>query len=175
MVAAISACQTVPHAPTATPSPAPVEDQVVLSQLDAYVKLASQLAAADSIGRDALYTLVSQNYADAPGETSKLYLALVLNTAGHAHTNMPRADQLLTELEAVSDQLPPVTASLVRVQRALFGLTRALHSQLGLLTLENKHFRRELEDVESKIKALTAIEQELEAPSIRTKPPTVKR
>lgn len=139
------------------------ENSAALTQLDAYIELANQLANADEAGRNALYLQVSENYASAPTETAKLNLALVLGTVGHAHTDMERADQLLLELEAVNDQLPPVTGSLVRMRRAMFSLTRTLHGQLRTLSRENKNLRKELDEAETKIKALTAIERKLDA------------
>lgn len=154
---------------------APAEDPAVLAQFDAYVNLASQLAEADASGRDAIYLKASQDYAREPSETNKLYLALVLGTAGHTYTDMARADQLLIELEAMNEQRPPVMASLVRMRRAMFSLTRAAHVQLRSLTRENRDLQKKLQDAEAKIKALTAIEQKLEAPAADSDAGRVRR
>lgn len=170
-VALISACQTFPGFSPADQA----ADQAILSQLGAYADLNLRLAEAEGVWLDAIYAEVAEENARAPSPMAKLRLATVLSAAGHAHTDWSRADQVLTELEATSDGQAPVMGSLVRLRRAAISQGRAVQNQLSVLTRENRSLSKGLEEAEAKIKALTAIEQKLEAPSAPADAPRAKQ
>jgi hypothetical protein len=142
-------------------------------------------------------------YADAeaaatltPGTSTKLRLALVLATPGHAETNSTEAQSMLRELLAQPELMTPAEIALATIhlqdveeRLVLDAEARRLRAENTRMTTteeaaaeaavarriasvesENRQLRKSLADAESKLEALSAIERSLREQSDNGEP-----
>ena len=120
-----------------------------------------------------------------PGLQTNLRFALVLATAGHPETNPEQAQPILQELLTQTPLLTPAEVSLATInlksveqQIALTSEARNLHTsssqaartesasikqRLDSAESENRRLRKELEDAEAKLEAISSIERSIRA------------
>jgi 2-keto-4-pentenoate hydratase/2-oxohepta-3-ene-1,7-dioic acid hydratase in catechol pathway len=174
MLAAISlaGCQAAPTMPKpelklATWSSLS-DDQKTISQLEDLLVLMQQLLEADAVTHKNLDAQLQQQYEADPSDTNKMRLALALTTPGHSRADVAKSQRLIEELKTEKDPLPPVISLYLKTRIGSTKHTNALEDKVKTLSSDNKDLNHELEDVRAQIKALTAIEQNLEKTSQRT-------
>ena len=120
-----------------------------------------------------------------PNPSTTLRYALVLATPGHPETNPQQAQNLLRELMAQQELMTKTEVALATIylksSEELFLLSTearrlratndrtqrteeaAVNQRLSSVEAENRRLRRELEDAESKLEAITTIEESIRA------------
>ncbi len=144
------------------------DDQKTISQLEDLLILMQELLDADAGARKNLDALLQQQYEADPSDTNKMRLALSLTTTGHSHADAVKAQRLADELQANKDTLPPVINLYLKTRIGATRHSMALEDKVKTLSSDNKDLSQELEDVKAQIKALTAIERNLEKANQRT-------
>lgn len=131
-------------------------------------------------------------YADAesaatltPDPQSNLRFAMVLATPGHAEADPARANSMLREVLARPELLTPAELALATVHlksserlmmldaeterlrnansRAATSEQQAINQRLATVEAENRELRRQLDEAEEKLEAITSIEQSIRA------------
>ncbi|PTU30484.1 hypothetical protein [Stenotrophobium rhamnosiphilum] len=145
-----------------------VDDQRTIMQLEDLLTLMQQLLEADAATHKSLDVELQQQYEADPSQTNKMRLALALTTPGHSHADLLKSQQMIDELQAQNESLPRVIAIYLRTRVAANKQTYALEGKVKALSSGNKDLNQQLEEVKAQIKALTAIEQNLEKTNPRT-------
>ena len=185
IVAAVAGCaQTkgwlsgIGRSPTST-------DQIILGAPEAndYLSELYRLASGDPATQAEIYADANSVATLTPGPSTNLRLALVLAIPGHAEADPQRAQSLLRELLSRTELMTPAEISLatayLKTAEELIVLTSetrrlresssratqtgeaAASQRLATVEAENRALRRELEDAESKLDAITSIERSI--------------
>jgi len=165
--------------PTETAAP------VILGAPDAetYLGELRALAAGDPATQAEIFADADAAATLTPGSSSQLRLGLILATPGHAQANPERAQQLLREALAEPLLLTPAEIALATIHlnsaeqliiaqtetrrlrasgsRAARTQEQATSQRLATVEAENRRLRRELEDAENKLEAITTIERSI--------------
>ena len=151
--------------------------------LETYLGELSELTSGDA-GRQAdIYDDASAAAELEPGPSSTLRLALVLATPGHAQSDPGRAVTLLREVLqqetsltteemslasvylANAERLAEVTGEVVRLRDSSARANRAEQQssarRIAAVEAENERLRKELEEAEQKLEAITSIERSI--------------
>ncbi len=110
------------------------------------------------------YQQAAAAYQKNPTPHNQLRLALALSTLGEPYEDLTKARRLLKELSATPERLPADVKWLVTLQFSAVDQRLALAERNAIL-------RKQLEDAEEKIDALTTIEQTLEQPASEEEQP----
>ena len=160
-------------------------EQIILGapEADEYVNEMYQLTAGDPATQAEIFSDSKSAATLTPDPSTRLRYALVLATPGHAEADPQAAASLLRELLAQTELLTQVEISLatIHLQTAeelmvLSAETRQLREstslasqteeaastqRLATVESENRRLRRELEDAENKLDAITSIERSI--------------
>lgn len=144
------------------------DDQKTISQLEDLLVLMQQLLEADAVTHKSLDAQLQQQYNDDPSETNKMRLALALTTPGHSHAELIKSQRMIEELQSQNDSLPRVISIYLKTRVSATKQTYALEDKVKTLSNDKKDLSQDLEAVKAQIKALTAIEQNLEKTNPKT-------
>jgi hypothetical protein len=184
IVAALPGCSQTKSWMSRIRAPAPSE-QIILGApaADEYLNEVYQLASGDPATQAEIYADSKSAATLTPGPSTRLRYALVLATTGHAESNPQEAASLLRELLSQTELLTQEEISLATIYlqtaeelMVLSAETRQLRAstslasqteeaaasqRLATVESENRRLRRELEDAESKLDAITSIERSI--------------
>ncbi|TXI80843.1 MAG: hypothetical protein E6Q40_14385 [Cupriavidus sp.] len=138
------------------------DDQKTIAQLEDLFMLMQQLLDADAATHRSLDAQLQRQFDADPSDTNKMRLALALTTPGHSRADMLKGQQLIQQLQSKQEALPPVISIYLRTRVTATRQTNALEDKVKTLATDNKDLNDQLEDVRAQIKALTAIEKNLE-------------
>lgn len=165
----LSACETAasrkaPDAPSLKMAAwsSLTDDQKTIAQLEDLFMLMQQLLDADAATHRSLDAQLQRQFDADPSDTNKMRLALALTTPGHSRADMLKGQQLIQQLQSKQEALPPVISIYLRTRVTATRQTNALEDKVKTLATDNKDLNDQLEDVRAQIKALTAIEKNLE-------------
>ena len=156
---------------------------IAAPELETYLAELSELTTGDA-GRQAdIYDDASAAAELTPGPGSTLRLALVLATPGHAQSDPGQAVTLLREVLqqeasltteqrslasvylANAERLVSVTGEIARLRDSSAQANRAEQQssarRIATVEAENERLRKELEDAEQKLEAITSIERSI--------------
>ena len=164
---------------------AKADDPVILGapETDVYLTELYELAAGDPARQAEIFADAESRALLTPGPNSELRYALVLATAGHPESNPEKAQSMLREVLAQPQLLTPAEISLATIHlnnverlivvnaearrlrvsssRAARTEEQAIGQRLANVEAENRQLRRELEDAESKLDAITSIDRSI--------------
>ena len=186
MLACLGGCaDLLPHKDTSPPVPAPVVDRQAASAtlISGYLENLQRLVQSAPAQQAEMAAAAQREYDLAPTPSHQLRLALILATPNHSATDLPRAQRLLRELMAAPAALLPAERALafleqqrVDVQLALEAENKRLqgtvvrndkdrnaaaNKRLQAELEENARLRKELEEAQSKLDAISDIEKSL--------------
>ena len=168
-------------------SPSPSGDPVILGAPDAdqYLDELYELAAGDPATQAEIFADAESVSTLTPGPQTNLRFALVLATPGHPEADPQRAATMLREVLAQTALLTPAEISLATIHlksaeelivlgaetrrlratnsRVARTQEEATNQRLATVEAENRRLRRELEDAEQKLEAITSIERDIRA------------
>ena len=168
-------------------SPSSSGDSVVLGAPDAdqYLTELHNLAAGDPAMQTEIYADAESASTLTPGPSTHLRFALVLATPGHHDADPQRAQSLLRELLTQRELMTSAEISLATIHlksaeelivlssearrlrasnsRAARTEEAAINQRLTSVEAENRRLRRELDDAEDKLEAITLIERSIRA------------
>jgi len=161
------------------------DNPVILGAPEAeiYLKELYDLAAGDPATQAEIYADAKSGALLTPGPNTQLRLGLVLATPGHPESNPVEAESLLREVLAQTELLTPTEVSLATIHlnnvsrfivanaearrlrstssRAAQTEEQAISQRLSRVEAENRRLRRELEEAEDKLEAITSIERSI--------------
>ncbi|MCH9693229.1 MAG: hypothetical protein K0U72_01860 [Gammaproteobacteria bacterium] len=164
---------------------AKASDSTILGapEVDVYVKELGQLATSDPAAHAEIYADAASAAQLTPGPSTNLRLGMVLAIPGHAESDPQRAQSLLRDAVTQELLLTPAELSLAQIllnnverqivvnseARQLRASTSqaaqtqelALGQRLARVEAENRQLRRDLEDAERKLEAITSIERSI--------------
>ena len=164
---------------------AKADDPVILGapEADVYLTELYDLAAGDPATQAEIFADADAGATLTPGPNTSLRLALVLATPGHAESNPEEAERLLREVLTQTELLTPVEISLATIHlnnverlivanaearrlrastsRAARTEEQAISQRLASVEAENRQLRRNLEEAEAKLEAITSIERSI--------------
>jgi len=164
---------------------AKADDPVILGapEADVYLTELYDLAAGDPARQAEIFADAESRALLTPGPNTELRYALVLATPGHPESNPEKAQSILREVLAQPALLTPAEISLATIHlnnvesfivvnsearrlrvsssRAARTEEQAISQRLANVEAENRQLRRELEDAESKLDAITSIERSI--------------
>jgi len=164
---------------------AKADDPIILGapEADVYLRELSDLAAGDPATQAEIFADADAGATLTPGPNTQLRLALVLATPGHAETDPEQAERLLREVLTQTELLTPAEVSLATIylnsvesfivaraearrlrastSRAARTEEQAVSQRLASVETENRQLRRELEEAEAKLEAITSIERSI--------------
>ena len=164
---------------------AEAQDPIILGapEADVYLKELYDLAAGDPATQAEIFADAEAGAMLTPGPNTELRFALVLATPGHAETDAERAESLLREVLTQTELLTQTEISLATIHlnnverlivvntearrlrtstsRAARTQEQAISQRLASVEAENRQLRRDLEDAESKLEAITSIERSI--------------
>ena len=187
ILALLSGCATdlLARKDSRPPVPAPVIDRAAASEtlVSGYLENLRRLVQSAPAEQAEMAAAAQREYDLAPTPSHQLRLALVLATPNHAATDLPRAQRLLRELMAAPAALLPAERALafleqqkVDVQLALEAENKRLqgtvvrndkdrnaaaNKRLQAEVEENTRLRKELEEAQAKLDAISDIEKSL--------------
>ena len=148
-----------------------------------YLEELRLLAAGDPATRAEIFADAAAAAKLTPGPNTQLRLALVLATPGHAESNPERAQSMLREVLTQTLLLTPAEIALATIHlnsvermivanaearrlrtsssRAARTEEQAVGQRLAVVEAENRQLRRELEEAEDKLEAITTIERSI--------------
>lgn len=151
--------------------------------LAVYLELMRQLAEGDPLTQTEVFSSVERAAETAPTTTNRLKLALALGTPGHPASDPERAAKMLNELLASGAALLPEERMLVAVhlkeieQRLILAneadqlkkssadklaaQSTANNRRLEAALAENEKLRKQLDEAEKKLNAITNIERSI--------------
>ena len=151
--------------------------------VDVYLKELQDLAAGDPGMQAEIYADAASASQLTPGPSTNLRLALVLATPGHSESDPAEAERMLREVLARTELLTAAeialaTIHLNSVERLIVTTTearrlressnraarteeQAISQRLASVEAENRQLRRDLEDAEQKLEAITSIERSI--------------
>lgn len=138
------------------------DDQKTISQLEDLLVLMQQLLEADPATHKNLDAQLRKQYETDPSDTNKMRLALALTTTGHSHADLLKSQQLIAEIQSETQPLAPVINIYLKTRITGSRNRFALEEKVKTLSSDKNDLNQELDDVKAQIKALTAIEQNLE-------------
>ena len=160
-------------------------DSLILGapQADEYLGELYELAAGDPATQAEIFADAESGHTLTPGPSTDLRFALVLATPGHSEADPERAQSMLRELLIQTALLTPAEIALatihlnsveeiivvesearrVRSQTSRQARTQqqAISERLANVEAENRRLRRELEEAEGKLEAITTIERDI--------------
>lgn len=166
-------------------SPAQSDSPGILGAPDAdtYLVELRALAAGDPATQAEIFADADAAAKLTPGPSTQLRLGLVLATPGHAQADPEQAQQLLREALAeplllTAAEIALATIHLNSVEQLIIANTearrlresgsraartqeQAVSERLATVEAENRRLRRELDDAESKLEAITTIERSI--------------
>ncbi len=161
------------------------DDPVILGAPDAgvYLRELQDLAAGDPAMQAEIFADAAAAAQLTPGPNTNLRLALVLATPGHAETDPVQAESMLREVLVQTELLTAAETALATIHlnnverlivttaearrlrestsRAARTEEQAISQRLASVEAENRQLRRELEDAEQKLEAITSIERSI--------------
>jgi len=164
---------------------AKAEDPVIVGtpEADVYLKELYDLAAGDPATQAEIFADADARATLTPAPNTQLRLALVLATPGHAESNPEHAERMLREVLTQTELLTPeeiwlATIYLNSVERLIVANTearrlrasssraarteeQAISQRLASVEAENRRLRRDLDEAESKLEAITSIERSI--------------
>lgn len=151
--------------------------------VDVYVQELGQIASGDPAAQAEIYADAKAAAQLTPSPSSNLRLGLVLAIPGHPESDPAEAQQLLREVLTQTVLLTPAEVSLATIHlnnverqivaeaelrrirastsRAAQTQEQAVSQRLSTVEAENRRLRRELEEAEQKLEAITSIEREI--------------
>jgi len=166
-------------------SPSSSEEVGILGapEADQYLQEMYKLAAGDPATQAEIYADARSAWTLTPGPSTNLRFALVLATPGHPESNAEMAQSLLRELLTQAPLMTQAEISLATIhlksveqlivanseaRRLRASTSRAAQTQeaatsarLASVEAENRRLRRELEEAEDKLEAITSIERSI--------------
>lgn len=164
---------------------AKADDPIILGapEADVYLTELSDLAAGDPATQAEIFADADAVATLTPGPNTQLRLALVLATPGHPETNPEQAERLLREVLTQTELLTSTEIALATIHlnnveslivsnaearrlrastsRAARTEEQAISQRLASVEAENRQLRRDLEDAEAKLEAITSIERSI--------------
>lgn len=148
-----------------------------------YVDELGKLASNDAAAHAEIYADAASVARLTPGPSANLRLGLVLAIPGHPESDAERAQSLLREVLTQTELLTPAEVSLAQIllnsaerqsiasaevrnlrattSRAQQTQEQAVGQRLARVEAENRQLRRELQDAEAKLEAITSIERSI--------------
>lgn len=163
----------------------PTDEAVILGAPNAeeYLKELYELTSGDAHKQSDIYEDARSAARLTPGPSSNLRFGLVLATPGHPQTDAGQAEDLLSGVLAQSELLTSAEISLATIylnsverlnlvssearslrettSRAARNEAQATGQRIADVEAENQRLRRELEDAEQKLEAITSIERSI--------------
>lgn len=152
-------------------------------EAEVYLRELQDLAAGDPATQAEIFADAESGAMLTPGPNTQLRFALVLATPGHSESNPEQAERLLREVLAQTELLTPAEISLATIHlnnverfiivnaearrlrnsssRAAQTEELAINQRLSNVEAENRRLRRDLEEAESKLEAITSIERSI--------------
>jgi len=188
ILASLPACETgllLPRSPARPVEPAPVIDRAAASAalVAGYLESLQRLVQSAPAEQAETVAAAQREYDLAPTPSHQLRLALILATPGHSGTDLPRAQRLLRELTAAPVALLPAERALAFLeqqkvdaqlslaaenQRLQTNVVRndrdrsaAQNKRLQAEIDENARLRKQLEEAQAKLDAISDIERSL--------------
>lgn len=164
---------------------AKAEDPVILGapEADIYLSELYDLAAGDPATQAEIFADAHAGATLTPAPNTQLRLALVLATPGHAESKPEQAERMLREVLTQTELLTPAEISLATIHlnsverlivvnaearrlrasssRAARTEEQAISQRLASVEAENRRLRRDLEEAETKLEAITSIERSI--------------
>lgn len=164
---------------------AKAKDSIILGapEIDVYVRELGQMATNDPAAHAEIYADAASAAQLTPGPSTNLRLGMVLAIPGHAESNPQLAQSLLRDAITQELLLTPSELSLAHIllnnverqivvnsearqmrastSRATQTQEQALGQRLARVEAENRQLRRDLEDAERKLEAITSIERSI--------------
>jgi hypothetical protein len=150
---------------------------------DVYLEELRLLAAGDPVTQAEIFADADAGAKLTPGPNTRLRLALVLATPGHSESNPELAQSILREVMTQTLLLTPAEIALATIHlnnvevmivanaearrlrtsssRATRTEERWIDQQLKTVEAENRQLRRELDEAEEKLEAITTIERSI--------------
>jgi hypothetical protein len=165
--------------------PVAADEQVILGAptADKYLKELHDLSSGDPALQAEIFADSKAAAQLTPNPSTTLRFALVLATPGHPETDSQEAQNLLRELLTQTELMTQSEISLARIylksteelmllssetrrlrassDRAQRTEEAAINQRLATVEAENRRLRRDLEDAESKLEAITSIERSI--------------
>ena len=151
--------------------------------IDMYVGELGQIASGDPAAQAEIYADAAAAAQLTPGPSTHLRLGLVLAVPGHPESNPDEAVNLLRGVLTATELLTPAEISLAQIllnsaerqvvasaetrrlrattSRAQQTQEQAVAQRLSTVEAENRRLRRELDDANEKLDALTSIERDI--------------
>lgn len=186
VVALLAGCsQTKSFVSSMRKTPSSSSEPIILGAPDAehYLQEMYELAAGDPATQAEIYADAEYAAKLTPGPQSNLRFALVLATPGHGEYNPEGAQPMLRELLVQTALLTPAEVALATInlksveeqivlgseaRRARATSSRAAATEeaarsqrLATVEAENRRLRRELDEAEQKLDAITSIERSI--------------
>ena len=163
------------------------DEQVILGAPGAeeYLRELSDLSTGDPALQAEIFADSKAGAELTPNPSTTLRYALVLATPGHPESDPQQAQSLLRELMAQTELMTQTEIALVTIylnssqeffvvssearrlrastDRAQRTEAAAMNQRLASVEAENRRLRRELEDAENKLEAITSIERSIRA------------
>ena len=152
-------------------------------EADVYLEELRLLAAGDPATQAEIFADADAGATLTPGANTQLRLALVLATPGHSESNPEQAQSMLREVLTQTLLLTPAEIALATIHlnsvermivanaearrlrtsssRAARTEGQAIGQRLATVEAENRQLRRELDEAEDKLEAITTIERSI--------------
>jgi hypothetical protein len=152
-------------------------------EIDTYVAELGKIASGDPAAQAEVFADASSAAQLTPSASTNLRLGLVLSIPGHPESNPEQAQSILREVLAQTILLTPAEISLATIHlnnverqivansearrlrtstsRAAETQKQALNQRLATVESENRQLRRDLEEAEQKLEAITNIERSI--------------
>lgn len=152
-------------------------------EIDVYVQELGQIAAGDPAAQAEIFADAKAASDLTPSPSTNLRLGLVLAIPGHPESDPVQAQQLLREVLTQTVLLTPAEISLATIHlnnverqivadaelrrirasssRAAQTQEQAVSQRLSTVEAENRRLRRDLEEAEQKLEAITSIERSI--------------
>jgi hypothetical protein len=160
-------------------------EPVILGAPDAdeYLRELQLLATGDPATQIEIFADAESRSTLTPDPSTNLRFALVLATPGHSETDPERAQSMLRELLTQTALMTPAEIALAQIHlksvedrivlssearrlrqsssRQAQTEERAINQRIATVEAENRRLRRDLEDAEEKLEAITSIERSI--------------
>ena len=158
-------------------------DLVGAPEIDAYISELSRIASGDPAAQAEIFADATAAAQLTPSPSTNLRLGLVLSIPGHPESNPEQAQSILREVLAQTILLTPAEISLAVIHlnnverqivansearrlrasssRAAQTQEQAASQRLATVETENRQLRRDLDEAEEKLEAITSIERSI--------------
>ena len=158
-------------------------DLVGAPEIDAYISELSRIASGDPAAQAEIFADATAAAQLTPSPSTNLRLGLVLSIPGHPESNPEQAQSILREVLAQTILLTPAEISLAVIHlnnverqivansearrlrasssRAAQTQEQAASQRLATVEAENRQLRRDLDEAEEKLEAITSIERSI--------------